>query len=296
MYAVLILPARDEEEFIADVIREARTHFSGEIIVVDNNSSDATAEVAAAAGARVVSEPGAGYGRACMSGVKAAPNVDAYVFMDADGSDCPEEIPALLAALESGADLALGVRRGERVAPGSLAPAARFGNWLSGVLIGGWTGKRLHDLSPLKAVTRGALENIGPKEMTYGWTVELLAVAASKKLDIIEVDTGYRHRAGGKSKVSGTLSGSFKAGYRILLVLGRVFVKQLNARAIGAMAGAMASLVFLVVYGAWLLNQGPANREVLVSAWLLGWPAILLGVLLGMIAASAISGIRRVRT
>ncbi|MGB4862154.1 MAG: glycosyltransferase [Tepidiformaceae bacterium] len=237
MNAVLILPARDEAECIGQVIREARSYFDGEIIVADNNSSDATVAAATAAGARVVSEPVPGYGRACMAGVAATPQCDVYVFMDADGSDCPEDIPALLAALEAGADLALGVRKGERVAAGSLARAARFGNWLSGILIGAWSGRRLHDLSPLKAITRNALNEIDPQERTYGWTVELLAVAASKKFTIIEIETGYRPRIGGESKVSGNLSASIKAGYRILFVLGRVAVKQLKPPSIGASAG-----------------------------------------------------------
>lgn len=237
MNAVLILPARDEAECIGQVIREARSYFDGEIIVADNNSSDATVATATAAGARVVSEPVPGYGRACMAGVAAAPNCEAYVFMDADGSDCPGDIPALLAALDAGADLALGVRTGGRVAAGSLAPAARFGNWLSGILIGAWTGRRLHDLSPLKAITRSALTEIDPKEQTYGWTVELLAIAASKKLTIVEIETGYRRRIGGESKVSGNLVASIRAGYRILFVLGRVAVKQLKAPSTGAAIG-----------------------------------------------------------
>ena len=295
MKAALILPARDEAECIATVVEEARRYFDGEIIVVDNGSRDATADVAAAAGARVVSEPRPGYGRTCMAGVAAAPDCQAYVFMDADGSDCPEDIPALLAALETGTDLALGVRGGDRVVKGSLAPAARFGNWLSGGLIGLWSGRRLHDLSPLKAVTVRALRQINPREETYGWTVELLAVAASRKMTIAEIETGYRHRIGGQSKVSGTLSGSFKAGYRILLVLGRVAMKQLQPNSIGAMAGAVLGFAVIVAYSIWLLTQGPASRDVLVSSWLLAWPVILVGVLGGAGIGGALGGLRRGR-
>ena len=281
MNAVLILPARNEAECIEEVIAEARQHFSGEIIIVDNGSSDDTAERAAAVGALVVREPLPGYGRACMAGVRAAPNADVYVFMDADGSDCPEDIPELLAALEGGAGLALGVRTGARVAPGAIAPAARFGNWLSGTLIGMGTGRKLRDLSPLKALTRETLNKIAPSEMTYGWTVELLAVAASKKVTIREVETGYRHRLGGQSKVSGTLLGSLRAGYRILFVLGRTGARQVGARTVGAAAGTVLALTTVAAFTAWLFAQGPASRDVLVSSWLLTWPSMLAGALLG---------------
>lgn len=292
MKAVLILPARDEADCISQVIEEARLYFEGEIIVVDNGSRDRTAEVAAAAGALVVSEPSPGYGRACMAGVAAAPGCPAYVFMDADGSDCPEDIPALLAAIEAGTDLALGVRRGARVVKGSLAPAARFGNWLSGMLIGLWSRRRLHDLSPLKAISAKALAEIHPREEAYGWTVELLAVAAAKRLKISEIETGYRHRIGGQSKVSGTLSGSFKAGYRILFVLARVAMKQLQPKSVGALAGAALALVAIVAFTIWLFTQGPSSRDVLVSSWLLAWPLVLVGVLGGTLAGGAVGAMR----
>ena len=257
MSAVLILPARDEADCIQAVIQEARRYFDGDIIVVDNGSHDATGERALAAGAIVVFEPVSGYGRACMAGVRAAADSDVFVFMDADGSDCSEDIPLLLAELRQGAALAIGVRKGVRVAPGSISRAARFGNWLSGALIGLWTGRRLGDLSPLKAITREALSEIGPSEMTYGWTVELLAVAASRKMHIAEVETGYRHRIGGQSKVSGTLSGSCRAGCRILLVLGRIGMKQSGGRTIGAFVASVAVLVGLLAYTGWRFSHGP---------------------------------------
>jgi glycosyltransferase involved in cell wall biosynthesis len=286
MNAALILPARDEAECIARVVREVQRYIDGEIIVVDNGSRDATAEQAAAAGARVVSEPVPGYGRACMAGVRAAPSADVLVFMDADGSDCPEDIPHLIEAIAGGADLALGVRTGDRVEPGSIAPAARFGNWLSGMAIGLWSGRRLRDLSPLKAVTRQSLRELSPRETTYGWTVELLAVAASRKFAIAEVPVGYRHRLGGRSKVSGTLSGSFRAGWRILFVLGRVFMKSRSARAIGGLVGFLLSLLVIGGYTLWLFQQAPSSRDVLVSSWLLAWPVCLIAISLGMLVAA----------
>lgn len=288
MNVALILPARDEAECIAMVVMEARRHFSGEIIVVDNGSRDATAQRAAAAGARVVAETTPGYGRSCMAGVGAAADADIFVFMDADGSDCPEDIPLLLAEIARGAAIALGVRSGDRVVSGSIAPAARFGNWLSGTLIGFWSGRRIKDLSPLKAITREALDRIGPTEMTYGWTVELLAVAASRKMAISEVSTGYRHRMAGRSKVSGTLSGSLHAGWRILWVLGRVSLKNVSARTIGGFAGLLLSVSALAGYTLWLLYQGPSSRDVLVSSWLLAWPTSLAGILLGMLTGAGL--------
>ncbi len=222
MRAALIIPARDEEACIGDVVNEARRFFEGAIVVVDNGSRDATAAMAEAAGASVVSEPRAGYGRACIAGCAAAPGVQVFVFMDGDGSDDPAAIPALLAAIEGGAGLVLGVRRGDGVERGAIAPAARFGNWLSGALIGVLWGKRLHDLSPLKAVRREALEALDLREETYGWTVEMLAKAAAQGVRMDEVTVGYRKRRGGESKVSGNLRASAVAGYRILRTIGRV--------------------------------------------------------------------------
>ncbi|MGD9932926.1 MAG: glycosyltransferase family 2 protein [Dehalococcoidia bacterium] len=293
MNAVLVLPARNEEECIEAVIAEVRQYFQGDVLVVDNGSTDRTAERAHAAGAGVVSEPVPGYGRACMAGLRTAPEADAYVFMDADGSDCPEDIPGLLAALDAGAGLALAVRRGPRVVPGSIAPAARFGNWLSGALIGLGTGRRLPDLSPLKAVTRETIECIAPTEMTYGWTVELLAMAASKKVPIAEVETGYRHRIGGQSKVSGTVGGSVRAGYRILFVLGRVGLRQAGRRIIGGTVGGLLALAGLGGYTWWLLQEGPSSRDVFVSTWLLAWPLVLAGAAIGAVTANSILGIRK---
>lgn len=278
MNAALILPARNEMECIEAVISEARRYFAGRVIVVDNGSTDATARNASNAGADVVSAPEPGYGRACMKGVAAAGLADVLVFMDADGSDCPGDIPAMLEAMDRGADVVLAVRRGRRVESGAIAPAARFGNWLSCSLIGMFTGRRPGDLSPLKAVRRSALETIAPVEETYGWTVELLAMAAARKLVFAEVETGYRHRAGGQSKVSGTVSGSLKAGYRILAVLGRVGMRQMSSRMKGGIAGAAVGLFALLAFSAWLLSDPAAGKESLAAAWLVAWPVMLLAI------------------
>lgn len=289
MKAALILPARNEMECIAGVIEEARRYFDGRIIVVDNGSTDATALRASEAGAEVVVAPVPGYGRACMAGVSAAADADVLVFMDADGSDCPADIPAMLAEIELGADLALAVRRGPRVEPGSVAPAARFGNWLSCGLIGLFTGHRPGDLSPLKAISRSALETISSTEETYGWTVELLAVAAARKLTIAEVETGYRHRAGGQSKVSGTISGSAKAGYRILRVLGNVGMREMTPRAKGSIVGAAVGIFAVCAFSVWLLSDPAAGNKALASAWLVAWPVVLAAMGIGAVAGQITS-------
>ncbi len=221
--AALVIPCRDEEDCIGDLVREAKAVFAGPIIVSDNGSRDATAAVAQEAGAIVVSEPTAGYGRACLAGIRAVPEeIGVIVLMDGDGSDRPSDIAPLLTAIEAGADFALGVRRGRGVAVGSIAPAARFGNWLCGWLIWICWRRRLHDLSPLKAVRVDALRRIDLHELTYGFTVELLALAVARRFAITEVTVGYRMRAGGVSKVSGDFRASVKAGYRILWTIGRV--------------------------------------------------------------------------
>lgn len=142
--------------------------------------------------------------------------------MDGDGSDRPADIEALLTAIEAGADLAIGVRRGAGVEAGSMTAAARFGNWLCGVILGAVYGRRLHDLSPLKAVRREFFEGLRHEELTYGWTVELLARSLAVGGRVAEVEVGYRRRAGGTSKVSGDVRASVRAGARILATVARV--------------------------------------------------------------------------
>jgi len=279
MNATLVIPALNEAETIRKVIGEVREHFNGAIIVVDNGSTDGTAEWAREAGAQTVWEPRPGYGRACNAGIGAAsPETEAFVFMDADGSDRPADIPALLAAIAAGAALALAVRSGAAVEKGSIAPAARLGNWLSGTLIGAFWGRRLHDLSPLKAIRADALKGLNLRQQTYGWTVEMLAKAAQSHLEITEVEVGYRHRAGGESKVSGNLRASAKAGYRILRTLGTVALSGLHRPSAGSFAGAAIGAAVLIAFSAWLLTQGPSSPRALVAAWLLAWPVILTAI------------------
>lgn len=296
MKVTLVMPARDEAETIRKVVGEVRQHFEGTIIVVDNGSTDSTAELAREAGARTVWEPRTGYGRACEAGIAAAAlDSDVFVFMDADGSDRAEDIAALLAAVQGGADLALGVRKGAGVEKGSIAPAARFGNLLSGVLIGRIWGHRVHDLSPLKAIRADALRKLKLRQRTYGWTVEMLAKAARDGLRIVEVEVGYRHRAGGESKVSGNLGASVNAGYRILRTIAAVAVSGFRRPSASVLAGGGAGLAMLAAFSVWLWVQAPSSSGVLVAAWLIAWPLLLLTVGIGIVV-SAIGARNRSRT
>lgn len=293
MRATLVMPARDEAETIRKVIGEVRKHFDGMIVVVDNGSTDSTAEWAREAGAQTVWEPRAGYGRACEAGIAAAPaDTEVFVFMDADGSDRPEDIPGLLAAMENGAELALGVRQGPGVERGSIAPAARFGNFLSGVLVGAIWGQRLRDLSPLKAIGADALSKLELRQQTYGWTVEMLAKAARDGLRIAEVEVGYRRRAGGESKVSGNLGASAKAGYRILRTIAAVAVSGPRRPSAPALVGVAAGLALLAAFSAWLWLQAPSSSGVLVASWLIAWPVLLVTGGAGIVL-SAVNGRKR---
>jgi glycosyltransferase involved in cell wall biosynthesis len=220
----VIIPALNEEEPIAGVVREvAATNVPVEIIVVDNDSSDRTAQRAREAGARIVKAM-RGYGRACAAGVSALrPDCDIVVFLDGDGSDCPEFITQLVGPIAAGThDFVIGSRtRGQRE-----ADSMNFQQLLSGRIAGAvlrWLyGVRYTDMCPFRAIRRDALERLGMREQTYGWNLEMQMKAARARLRILEIPVNHRRRAGGESKVSGTLRGTFVAGARIIATLVRV--------------------------------------------------------------------------
>ena len=221
----VVIPALNEEEPIADVVRECLgTALPGEIIVVDNGSSDRTAECARDAGARVVSEPNPGYGRACAAGVRAlASACDLVVFLDGDGSDCPELMPQLVDPIRRGEqDFVIGSRtRGQRE-PGSMNFQQIWAGRIAGGLLRLLYGVRYTDMCPFRAIRREAIDRLGMKEQTYGWNLEMQMRAARARLRILEVPVNHRCRTGGESKVSGTLRGTFVAGTRIIATLFRV--------------------------------------------------------------------------
>ena len=220
----VIIPALNEEEPIAGVVREvAATKIPADIIVVDNASTDRTAERAREAGAQVVKAP-RGYGRACAAGVAALrPECDIIVFLDGDGSDCPEFMNQLVGPIAAGThDFVIGSRtRGQRE-PGSMnfqqIVAGRIAGWILRPLY----GVRYTDMCPFRAIRRDALEKLGMREQTYGWNLEMQMKAARAGLRILEIPVNHRRRAGGESKVSGTLRGTFIAGARIVATLLRI--------------------------------------------------------------------------
>jgi glycosyltransferase involved in cell wall biosynthesis len=212
----VIIPALDEEEAIGLVVGEVRS-LVAEVVVVDNGSCDRTAEVARAAGARVVPEPRRGYGQACLTGIAAlAPGPDVVVFLDGDHSDHPAQLPALVAPILDGqADMVIGSRTLGRAAPGSHPWHAVAGTRLCVALMNLLIGTRATDLGPFRAITRAGLAVLDMRDRDYGWTVEMQVKARRAGLRVVEVPVDYRPRIG-RSKVSGTVTGTVRAAAKIL--------------------------------------------------------------------------------
>ena len=222
MQVGIIIPARNEAGAIGRVLAEIPRKRVGQIIVIDNGSTDDTAAVAKANGAQVVFEPRPGYGRACLSGLAVLDRaMDTIVFLDGDCSDHPEDMEFLLKALEEGrADLVIGSRT-QKAKPGSLTLQQRLGNRLACWLMRRYFGVRYTDLGPFRAIRREALERLHMQDRAFGWTVEMQAKAAVRGLRIAEVPVRYRPRIG-RSKISGTLRGTICAGWAILTTILRV--------------------------------------------------------------------------
>ena len=222
----VIIPAYNEEESIGKVLADLPRTLLRHVVLVDNGSTDRTAAVAMANAATVVAASRRGYGSACLAGIEylagLAPPPRIVVFLDADYSDHPDELPQLVAALRAGeAELVVGSRALGRREPGALLPQARFGNWLSTRLIRALYGVPMTDLGPFRAILWDRLLELEMNDPDFGWTVEMQLKAARAGLAYREVPVSYRRRIG-TSKISGTVSGSIRAGWKILYTIFRL--------------------------------------------------------------------------
>ncbi|MGK7911762.1 MAG: glycosyltransferase family 2 protein [Synechococcus sp.] len=221
-----IVPVRNESATIADVVRALIDGGIQQVRVVDNGSADDSAEIAAAAGAEVLTAPIPGYGQACWRGLQTIdPHIEWILFCDGDGSDDLGQLGDFFAASKT-ADFVLGDRSATTAGCQNLTAAQRFGNWLATTLIHlGW-GYRYRDLGPLRLIRRSALERIGMRDRGFGWTLEMQVRAIEERIRICELPVTYRPRQGGESKISGSLMGSYRAGKAILGSLAELYWRR----------------------------------------------------------------------
>ncbi len=224
---VVVIPALNEQESLPLVLRDLPD--VARVIVVDNGSNDETAVVAAAEGAHVISEPQRGYGSACLCGLaemhrlireqEICPAI--AVFIDADYSDHPTELPAVIEPIRQGtADLVIGSRLSGQAEPGAMPPQSIYGNKLACFLMRVLFGVRYTDLGPFRAIRIDSLEQLQMCDTNFGWTVEMQIKAVRHKLRIAEVPVSYRKRIG-VSKISGTFTGTIQAGWKILFLIAK---------------------------------------------------------------------------
>ena len=215
----VIIPAFNEEDSIGLVLDALPQNLIHEIIVVDNNSTDNPARSAIEKGARVVAEQRRGYGSACLKGISALDNPDIVVFLDGDFSDYPEEIVKLVAPIESGEmDFVLGSRMILPESRSALLPQSRYGNQLAVFLMRLFFRHKFTDLGPFRAIRYESLKTIAMQDTNFGWTVEMQIKAVKKGLRILEIPVKYRERVG-VSKITGTFSGTIKAGTKIIYTI-----------------------------------------------------------------------------
>jgi len=225
----VIIPTHNEAHAIGRVLADIPADLVTEIIVVDSNSNDGTPEIAGRAGARVVSERRRGYGQACLTGVACASSPDVVVFLDGDYSDRPAELPLLLAPISEGhADITLGSRLAGPRMPGALPWHAAFGNRLAAGLISLLFQQRITDLGPFRAARADVFRVLALEETTYGWAVEMILKGALRGFRIVEVPVSYHPRIG-KSKISGTISGTLGAAWFIFTRILRYYFRLRRA-------------------------------------------------------------------
>jgi len=215
----VIIPAYNEEESIGNVIRDIPS-IVDEIIVVNNNSTDATSQNALEAGATVLSEPKSGYGNACLKGIDYIKHQKTetaiVVFLDGDYSDYPEELHKIIAPIiEDNIDFVIGSRVEKFREKGAMQPQQIFGNWLATTLMRIFLKSRFTDLGPFRAIKYSTLLSLKMEDQTYGWTVEMQLKILKQNFTYTEIPVKYRNRIG-VSKVSGTIKGSIFAGIKIL--------------------------------------------------------------------------------
>ena len=219
----LVIPVIDEGATIAGVVRAVPRDVIDEIIVVDGGSRDDTVAAARAAGARVIVEPRAGYGAACLAGVRAAGDCDVIAFIDGDGSDDPRDLSRVVAPiLFDDRDFVVGSRTRGRREKGSMGAHQLLAGRLAGLAMRALYGVRYTDMGPLRAIRREALEKLNMRERTYGWNLEMQMRAARAGLRILELPVAHRNRAGGSSKVAGSLRGTLRASWNLASTFVRV--------------------------------------------------------------------------
>ncbi|MEJ0015504.1 MAG: glycosyltransferase [Acetobacteraceae bacterium] len=219
-----IIPTLNEAATIAATIAALPRDVVDEIIVADSASRDGTPGVARAAGARVVAIGERGYGRACAAGAAATgEGCGILLFLDGDGADRADLADVLIAPIRNGThDFVIGSRvRGVRE-PGSMSWHQVLAGRFAGTLMSLLYGVRYTDMCAFRAIRRDALDRLAMREATYGWNIEMQMKAARAGLRILELPVPYRCRAGGQSKVAGTIRGSLHAGWRITLTIARI--------------------------------------------------------------------------